>query len=188
MKVADNKMIEMARSGDGKATEDLIEALDPLIKKSIRSYYYRPGDFEDLAQEGRVEILKALESFDPTRGIHFLGYIKVKLKYFYLEKNKKEKRCLSLDWEGEEGQSLVDSLEADGDIEKDLVFSEDLKRLKDAMKTLTPREREVVMGYFYQGRSMVDLAKSLNIAYRTVVNTKTRAIEKLKDKFIGKMS
>lgn len=71
MKVADDEMIRGALKGDKERTVDLLESLEPLIISSIRKYYYRPNEFEDLMQDGRVKVLECLEDFDPTRGVHF---------------------------------------------------------------------------------------------------------------------
>ncbi len=54
---------------------------------------------------------------------------------------------------------------------------EDKSEIKKALSKLTDRQREVIIAYYIEGLSINDIAKRLGITYRTVVNTKTRALE-----------
>lgn len=180
MKVANQVLIDKARMGDLGAKAELLEALEPLIISSIRKYYYRPGEFEDLVQEGRVKVLESLADFDPARGVHFLGYVQSVLKFFYLNKNG-ARQVLSLDYESESGEALVNFLEAEANIEEDYMAREGVMALRKAMSGLTDRERESLRLFYIEEISLGDIASSLGISYRTVVNNKARALKKLKE-------
>ena len=65
---------------------------NPLIISSIRRYYNRIDQYDDLIQEG-YEILLSIK-FQSNKSA-FLGYIKTMLKYHYLNKHK-ERQFLSL--------------------------------------------------------------------------------------------
>jgi RNA polymerase sporulation-specific sigma factor len=111
-------LLAKAREGDTKSTQLIIEKLNPLIISSIRRYYNKIMDYDDLIQEGRLVVLECIKDYDESKGVYFLGYVKIKLKFLYLNKHK-EKITLSLNTSiGEdEDQELIDVLESeDGEI------------------------------------------------------------------------
>lgn len=62
------------RAGDVSAGERLVLAnLDVVVKVAFR-YHSRMGQLLDLVQEGNVGLLRALEKYDPTRGVPFSAY------------------------------------------------------------------------------------------------------------------
>ncbi|NLN40917.1 MAG: sigma-70 family RNA polymerase sigma factor [Clostridiales bacterium] len=62
----------------------------------------------------------------------------------------------------------------------DLILDEeDNKYLLEALDRLTDRQREVIILYYFENMKIEDIASRLGVSYRTVVNTKTRALEKM---------
>jgi RNA polymerase sporulation-specific sigma factor len=175
------RLLNLSKKGDTKAKEQLLSKLEPLILSSIRRYYYKPYMYEDLIQEGYEVVLDSIEEYDPDRKVYFLGFVKLRLKYHYLNKHK-EKQTISLNQTiGDDGMELVDMLQYDGpDPLERAIQIEEIQALKKAINFLTPRQREVVVAYYVEGMALGEIAEKLGIAYRTVVNTKTMAIEKLK--------
>lgn len=176
-----DKFVEKAKLKDKNAMEEIIRRLQPLIISSIRKYYYNIKEYEDLIQDGNIVIIQSIVDFDYTRGVHFLGYVKSNLKYLYLNKHK-EKVHLSLneplgDGDGEMLDLLVSD---DKDILDLLLEKETSAQLKYTLDSLTNRQKEIVIFYYVKDMSIGDIANALDISYRTVVNTKTTAIEKLK--------
>ena len=53
-------------------------------------------------------------------------------------------------------------------------------RLRKAMKVLTQRQRKVVIYYYMKNKSIKEISRILKISYRTVINTKTTALKKLR--------
>jgi RNA polymerase sigma factor (sigma-70 family) len=67
-------LVRLAQGGDMRAREELIQRLLPLVN-SIARRYRTPGlERADLVQEGSVGILRALQRFDPDRGVPFSVY------------------------------------------------------------------------------------------------------------------
>lgn len=181
------KALLKAKAGDVDSKEQILNELYPLIISSIKRYYNRIFDFDDLLQEGRIVILECINNFDETKGVYFLGYVKTMLKYYFLDKHK-VKMMLSLNEKvgSEDEEELVDLLESDvEDASEVLVRLEENNQLTQALTSLTIRQREIVIEYYYEGLTIDQIAEKFGIKYRTVVNTKIVALEKMKRQLRG---
>jgi RNA polymerase primary sigma factor len=71
----ERELVLRAKSGDTHARGELIEAFLPLVAATARNYR-SSGSVErlDLIQEGALGLLRALERYDPDRGVPFWGY------------------------------------------------------------------------------------------------------------------
>lgn len=71
---AERRLVLAAKAGDRTARAQLVEVFMPLIAAVARTY--RSGHVQrlELLQEGVVGLLRALERFDPERGVPFWGY------------------------------------------------------------------------------------------------------------------
>jgi RNA polymerase sigma factor (sigma-70 family) len=71
----ERKLVAQAKDGDPRARAQLIEAFLPAVAGVARVYRGR-GELErvELVQEGVVGLLRALERFEPERGVPFWGY------------------------------------------------------------------------------------------------------------------
>ena len=70
----ERRLVLAAKAGDRAARAQLVEAFMPLVSAIARTY--RSGQVQrlELLQEGVVGLLRALERFDPERGVPFWGY------------------------------------------------------------------------------------------------------------------
>jgi RNA polymerase sigma factor (sigma-70 family) len=69
----ERELLRRARGGDTAAQQELLAALEPLVY-SIARRFVGPVELEDLAQEGRVGLLKAIPRFDEARGTRLTTY------------------------------------------------------------------------------------------------------------------
>lgn len=158
----------------------IVEKYHPLIVSSINRYYNKPHEFEELYDEGVLEVCEALMDYDVNKNDSFGGYLKSRLYFFYISKNK-FKENLSLDSPiGEEDLTLMDMLMDPMNIENEYEINEEYKILYKAIGELTERQRRVLLDFYIGRFSISDIAKKYDIKYRTVVNTKTMALKKLK--------
>ena len=67
-------LVRRAQAGDTHARERLIARLLPLVAAAARRYRTEGLDHTDLLQEGLVGLLRALERFDPERGVPFQAF------------------------------------------------------------------------------------------------------------------
>lgn len=169
--------------GEIDAKEELLFRLKPAILSSIKSYYNRYDQYDDLLQEGYEVILRCIEDYDRTKDVHFLGYVKLMLRFHYLNKHKITESTASLNQEmyADDGIELIDTLADNALSQEELIIkSEEMYLLCTSLLKLTDRQREVVILYYIEEKSLQVVSAKFGISYRTVVNTKTTAINKLR--------
>jgi RNA polymerase sigma factor (sigma-70 family) len=70
----EQRLVTRAKGGDAAARARLVEAFMPLISATARGYRGARVEQAELLQEGVVGLLRALEGYDPSRGVPFWGY------------------------------------------------------------------------------------------------------------------
>lgn len=177
-----NQHLEKAKKGHKESKQWLLEKLNPMIIAAIRKYYYRIKEYEDLLQEGRLVILQCITSYDESKGTYFLGYVKQKLMFYFLDKNKEKLMGSLNETLGEEDQlELIDLLFSDEEDALQLIIRLETRReIVDALLSLTPRQRSTILAFYYQGLSIDEIAKRQGVSYRTVVNTKQNSLKRLR--------
>lgn len=69
-------LVRRARAGDRSALQEFVTASQPLVgwvwKRRFR--HYRRVARDDLMQEGNIGLLRAIQEWDPDRGIRFMTY------------------------------------------------------------------------------------------------------------------
>lgn len=160
----------------------VVDAYKPLLISSIRKFYNRRDLYEELLQEGVLEICNAILDYDVTKNISFGGYLKTRICYFYLGKNNYKDNTISLDEKivDDESLTLNDILSSSTNIEEEFILREDNKALYNALGSLTNRQKNIVIDFYFNKLSLKDISAKYDISYRTAVNTKTVALKKLK--------
>src|ERR1051325_6158684 len=69
-----DELARRAQAGDDAAREELIRRLLPLVHSTARRYRTEGLEQADLLQEGIVGLLRALQRFDPARGVPFAAF------------------------------------------------------------------------------------------------------------------
>lgn len=177
-------LVIRAKDGDIEAKGSLVEKLTPLIIKSIKRYYNRNNEFEELLQDGRLQVLECIEKYDRDRETYFAGYVQAMLKYLYLNKHKiRQIASLNVRVGEDEDDELINLIADDSNIE-DMIIEEEVRQdLYSSLSLLTRRQKEVIYYFYFRKMPINDIALLLNVSYRTIVNTKVQAIEKLRKYF-----
>ena len=69
-----DELARRAQAGDDAAREELIGRLLPLVHSTARRYRTEGLEQADLLQEGIVGLLRALQRYDPARGVPFAAF------------------------------------------------------------------------------------------------------------------
>lgn len=178
-----NKNIEnIIKNKDMDNADIVVESYKPLLISAINKFYNKPHLYEELLQEGYLEICEAILDFDESKNIYFSGYLKSRIYYFYLGKNNKNYDYIPLDMKinSDEDFSLLDIIPDSLNIEEDYILKERKEIIKKAINSLTKRQKEIILDFYFNNMSMVEIAKKYSINYRTVVNTKVNGLKKMK--------
>lgn len=182
-----NYIIHKSLKGNKKYQEILIKKLHPLIYKNIYRYYCTNDDIvEDLVQEGYIVILECLKNYDESYNVHFLGFVKNKLYYFYKNhfRNNLSKRNLTSlnqlinDTNDITLQNL--NLLIQHDVSDEIINHEEINCLFRSLNKLNNKEQKILKMYYCDFLKAADISKILKIPYRTVTSAKYAAITKLK--------
>ncbi|NLY43932.1 MAG: sigma-70 family RNA polymerase sigma factor [Clostridiaceae bacterium] len=178
------QLVQQAKKGDDKAAEKLLKALRPLLLANINKYASKTEDREELLQEGYLELLRLIHDYDERRGVPFLGYVKKKLKFFYINFVSRQRVVYdSLDREVDIGNEKVPLLSLIPDAGLPVPEKYEKKELNAALAgalgKLTPRQKEVIILHYYYNMPMIKIAKKQGNHYMSVVKIKKRALKEL---------
>lgn len=122
---------------DNKYKDEFIRKNTALVKKIIDRRFKYPNHFEDLLQEGRLALSKAMEKYDPDRGsISTLCYYSVmnRLKTFMSKTNIYGKRNIRLE-PLDNSEEILLSLPA-SDVKNITILEELINNLPEEDKSL----------------------------------------------------
>lgn len=152
-KEEEEEAIKRLSEGDDKARTLLIEHNLRLVVYIARRFENTGVSIEDLISIGAIGLIKAVNTFSRERGIKLATYASRCIEneiLMYLRKASRIRAEVSLDeplnvdWDGNE-LLLSDVLGTDDDLVSRNIEEEiDRKLLREALKRLTPREREIV--------------------------------------------
>ena len=177
-----------------------------LIERNLRLVVYIARKFdntgvnvEDLISVGTIGLIKAVNTFDPSKLIKLATYASRCIEneiLMYLRRNSKVKaeisfyEPLNIDWDGNE-LLLSDILGTDNDVVYNIIEDEvDKQLLMVAMKKLSDREKEIVhLRFGLNGtieKTQKEVADILGISQSYISRLEKRIIKRLK-KEISKM-
>jgi RNA polymerase sigma-B factor len=73
-RATDEELVRRHRGGDREARRELIERLVPFVRYIARRYANRGEPLDDLVQAGCVGLVKAVDRFDPDRGVKLTSF------------------------------------------------------------------------------------------------------------------
>ena len=190
------------KEGDMSAKNVLVERNLRLVAHIVKKYSYPGKDVDDLISIGTVGLIKAIDSFDTSKGTRLATYAArcIENEILMLIRNIKKTKGevylqdpIGIDKEGNE-ISLMDVLSSDDDSIIEIVENKiQVKRLYSKINTcLVGREKLVVeMRYGLtdgKPRTQREIAKILCISRSYVSRIEKRALKKLyKELSNGKM-
>ena len=188
--------LERLKNGDRHARYELIEHNLRLVANNIKKYYSNTSDQDDLISIGTIGLIKAVNTFDHTKGIHLSSYAARCIEnevLMYFRAAKKSAQDISMnepidtDKDGN-ALTLMDVMSTEDNIVDNLdckVKSEQLKRY--IAQVLTPRERLIIeLRYGLNNDHPLtqrEVAARLKISRSYVSRIEKKALQLLKRQF-----
>ncbi len=163
--------------------KEIVKRYTPFVIKTARSIYVKGYAVEDLIQEGRSSIIKAVNMYDTERGNAFTSYVFNTIKrtlYLLIRAGVKEGNCCSLHSLNKEGCEFIDVLASAENIEEDTVKKEEKTILSKALRKLDEGEKEIIYWYYFENKTLNEYANFKDVCYRTAIARKKKALLKLK--------
>lgn len=181
--------------GDQAARNKLVEHNLRLVAHIIKKYYSSVRDQDDLISIGTIGLMKAVNTFDHTKGVRLATYASRCVEneiLMYFRANRKTAQDVSImepietDKEGHT-LTLMDVIAGEDTIAEDLELKVNAAKLYRYMEeTLTDREKEILCwryGLTREPMTQREVAKKLNISRSYVSRIEKKALEKLRRRF-----
>lgn len=193
--------IDKMMKGDKEARAKLIEHNLRLVAHIVKKFESNTNDIDDLIGIGTVGLIKGIDSFSPNKNVRLTTYIAKCAEneiLMYFRSDKKNSKNVSLydgisyDKDGNE-VTILDVLKTtEPDFAEEIYKNDNIKLLREYMKILTPREKEVLTKRYgldgYDEITQKEIAKDLGISRSYVSRIEKRAITKILREFIKKDS
>ena len=196
----EEKYLQLLKTGDKKAKSILIERNLRLVAHIVKKYQIPNKDIDELISIGTVGLIKAIDSFDVSKGTRLATYASrcIENEILMLFRNNKKQKSetflqdpIGVDKEGNE-ISLIDVLSSEKDSVIDKVEMKlQIKALYNKINSaLTEREGEILkMRYGLKdgkGKTQREIAGMLGISRSYVSRIEKKALKKLKKELASK--
>lgn len=188
-------LIAYHERGDQEARNKLVEHNLRLVAHIIKKYYSSVRDQDDLISIGTIGLMKAVNTFDYTKGVRLATYASRCVEneiLMYFRAARKTAQDVSImepietDKEGHT-LTLMDVIAAEDTIADDLELKVNAAKLYRYMEeTLTDREKEIIdwrYGLTRKPMTQREVARKLNISRSYVSRIEKKALEKLRRRF-----
>ena len=197
----ERKYLSLAAAGDLEARNILIERNLRLVAHIMKKYYTQTADQEDLISIGTIGLIKAISTFDATKGARLATYASRCIEneiLMHFRAQRKSAGDVSLsDYieTGKEGNalSLMDVVCTEEDLFEDLETRQTYLRLHRYLRSeLTSREQKIlILRYGLGGKPPLtqrETAQLCQISRSYVSRIEKRALEKLQVAFSREMA
>ena len=179
------------RARDTAAREKLIRHNLRLVAHIVKKYYALPGDQDDLVSIGTIGLMKAVDTFDPTRRARFSTYAsrcienEIRMQF---RRDRKTGGTVSLqealEADGDSALTLADVLQDSFCMEDICETQDDIRRVRQLLDTLPARERQILLlRYGLAGQpplTQLETARLLGISRSYISRLETHALDLLR--------
>ncbi len=168
----DGDLARRAASGDGRAWSELVDRYAPYVRSLLASTRMPDQDIPDSVQHVFIELHRALPGMRTADRL--APWIRMTtLRHGIRERKRREKLPEQLEeggWEREEAA-----------FEQEIVQADENQAIREAVRGLKPRCRELVMALFFEDppRPYAEVAEALGIKAASVAMTRQRCLEGL---------
>ncbi|CDF58910.1 RNA polymerase factor sigma-70 [Thermobrachium celere] len=190
--MVDEEVVELAKKGDNKAEEYLINKYKNYVKSKAKTYFIVGAEKEDLYQEGMIGLYKAIRDFKPETLASFRAFAEIcitrqiitAIKTATRQKHIPLNSYISLNkpvYDEESDRTLMDVLSTIyvSDPEELIISKEQRRKIERRMKeVLSDLELEVLRSYL-NGKSYQEIACDLDRHAKSIDNALQRVKRKI---------
>ncbi len=188
-------LVAYHEKGDLEARGKLVEHNLRLVAHIIKKYYSSVRDQDDLISIGTIGLIKAVNTFDHTKGVRLATYAsrcvenEILMHFRASRKTAQDVSIMEPIETDKEGHTLtlMDVIAAEDTIADDLEMKVNATKLYRYMEeTLTDREKEIIdwrYGLTRQPMTQREVARKLNISRSYVSRIEKKALEKMRKRF-----
>ena len=181
-----------ASKGDKIALEYIIKKYKNFVKAKAKSYFLIGADKEDIIQEGKIGLYKAVIDFDASKTNSFKGFADIcitrqiitAIKTATRQKHIPLNSYISLNkpvYDEESERTLLDIIATSivTDPEELIISKEELKHIESKMNELLSELELQVVEYYLNGKSYQYIADKLQRDVKSIDNALQRVKRKL---------
>lgn len=194
----EEQLLQKMREGDVSCRNRLIEHNLRLVAHVVKKYSNTIYETDDLISIGTIGLIKAIDSFDPEKGIRLATYASRCIEnelLMLMRSNKKRSKEVSLyepigsDKEGNTIQLMDVCVVEEVDVVGQMEEKQRLAKLQEYIdKVLTAREKEIIVLRYglYGGREITqrEIADHLKISRSYVSRIEKKALKKLQAAYL----
>lgn len=190
--IHDDQLIENAKHGDTLALEFLINKYRGFVRAKARSYFLIGADREDIIQEGMIGLYKAIRDYKKDKLASFRAFAELCITRQIITAIKTATRqkhiplnfYISLNkpvYEDDSERTLMDMVGEDSICNPELLFidREAYSGMEEKMGKVLSNLEKVVLDYYLQGKSYVEIAHHLDRHVKSIDNSLQRVKRKL---------
>lgn len=202
-KVKERRLIRLAKKGNLKAKNELLESNLRFVFDTARHYTGRGVPISELISEGNMALLRAIDKFDESKDVKFISYAVWWVRQHMQEIIRKRKLMNLVEIvPTESNDSVMDSKIFDDDVDEannnqyDISNEDDeetISRMEQQremivklMDQLNDREKDIIKSFYGidedKGITLTEIGKKYNLTTERVRQIKLNAIRKLRSK------
>lgn len=190
IKSTDEELVVLCQQGNDEAIDTLLLRYKKFVNKLTRGYFLIGAQTEDLVQEGLIGLFKAFRDYKTDKNIQFRSFARLCINRQIITAIKQSQRFkhrplnnyLSLTYQENDENALIDIIESEGLSPENMVISkEEVDGLNSRIKKELSRFEKNVLAKFLEGMSYSEISESLNSNNKSIDN----ALQRIKKKLDG---
>lgn len=163
---------------DSKEFEKQIPHLRSLMVGVGREFFGNRDDAEDVAQDALERLWRYCQRLDAQRNLDALTVMVA--KNICVEKYKRRQREVMMDFRSKDGTSIEPLSSPNYNADAELQAAETAQRIDTALKTLAPREEQLVRKRHLEDKSTDEIAHETGLPKNSIKSMLSMAKAKLK--------
>jgi RNA polymerase sigma factor for flagellar operon FliA len=167
--------------------------VDYMVNRYLKRYFVGNMDRDDLVSWGMIGLVNAARAYDPSRGTSFSTLACRAIERMLIRGVRREwdpdeaNATLSLDRLVREGDDsgdrrFVEQLEADTNVENDIMKADLDETVREALDVLTPEQRQLIERRYFKQESVQDIAEDLGLTRQGVYSRERSIMRQLRSR------